>query len=189
MQVTSKAVQKIRELGEKQQPEGFGLRVIVELGGAEGFYYDLDFETAAKPDDQVFEADGLKVYVDKASWERFGEGTIDYVESPEFSGFHFDNPNKPTGPADDAPLATRVQWVLDTEINPGVAGHGGQVQLVDIQDGNVLVRFGGGCHGCSASSATLKYGVEQRLKDKFPEIGEVIDVTDHATGSNPYYQH
>ncbi len=189
MQITSTAVKKVREMGDKQQPDGYGLRIIVDVGGPEGFFYDLDFETQARPDDQVMVADGLTVYIDAKSHDRFKDGTVDYVETADFSGFHFENPNKGSGPSDEAPLTERVQWILDSEINPGVAAHGGHVDLVEVQDNNVLLKFGGGCHGCSSSSATLKYGIETRLKEKFPEIGEIIDVTDHSTGENPYYQH
>lgn len=130
MHITSAAVRKVREMGDKQQPEGYGLRVIVDVGGPDGFFYDLDFETAVRDGDQTFVADGLTVYIDARSMERFRGGTIDYVETAEFSGFHFDNPNA-AGPAAGAPLAERVQWIIDTEINPGVAAHGG-VDLGEI---------------------------------------------------------
>jgi len=189
MQITSAAVRKVREMGDKQQPEGYGLRIIVDVGGPEGYFYDLDFETQQKPDDTVMVADGLTVYIDQKSFDRFSDGTVDYVETNDFSGFHFDNPNKNTGPAEDAPLTERVQWILDSEINPGVASHGGNVALVEVQENNVFLRFGGGCQGCSSSSATLKQGIEVRLREKFPEIGEIVDVTDHSTGENPYYTH
>lgn len=186
MQITSAAVRKVREMGDKQQPAGYGLRVIVDVGGPDGFFYDLDFETEKRDDDETLVADGLTVYIDQKSMERFREGTIDYVETADFSGFHFDNPNA-TGPSADAPLHDRVQWVIDTEINPGLAGHGGVCELVETVDTNVHLRFGGGCHGCSASSATLKFGIETKLREKFPDIGEIIDVTDHSTGANPFY--
>ena len=189
MHITSTAVKKVREMGDKQPPEGYGLRIIVDLGGPEGYYYDLDFETAARPDDITMVADGLTVYIDAKSNERFKNGTVDYVESPEFSGFHFDNPDKVSGPSDEASLAERVQWILDTEINPGVAAHGGVVTLVEVKDNDVHLKFGGGCHGCSSSSATLKHGIEVRLREKFPNLGEILDVTDHTSGVNPYYGH
>ena len=188
MHITTAAVRKVREMGDKQQPEGYGLRVIVDVGGPDGFFYDLDFETAPKPDDQTLVTEGLSIYVDEKSYARFKDGTIDYVETAEFSGFHFDNPNT-AGPADDAPLLERVQWIIDAEINPSVASHGGVVTLVEAQDGKVMLRFGGGCHGCSSSSQTLKFGIETRLKEKFPEITEIVDVTDHSTGENPYFSH
>jgi len=174
MEITSTAVRKVREMGDKHQPEGYALRIIVDVGGPEGFFYDLDFETQQKPEDHVMVADGLTVYVDENSWARFQNGIVDYVDTPEFSGFHFENPDQPTGPTAGAPLSERVQWVLDTEINPAVAAHGGNVSLVEVKDFNVLLRFGGGCQGCSSSSATLKRGIETSLREKFPEIGEII---------------
>ena len=186
MQITSAAVKKVREMGDKQQPEGYGLRVIVDVGGPDGFFYDLDFETAPKDDDQVILADGLTVYVDAKSFDRFKEGTIDYVESADFSGFHFDNPAA-AGPGADASLAEQVQWIIDTEINPSVAAHGGFVQLVEIQDNNdILLRFGGGCHGCGMADVTLKQGIEKQLMAKIPGITAVRDATDHSTGEAPY---
>ncbi len=189
MQITSTAVVKVREMGDKHQPAGYGLRIIVDLGGPEGYFYDLDFETAEKPGDHTLVADGLTVYVDEKSWQRFGNGTVDYVETADFSGFHFENPDQPKGPAQDAGLAERIQWLIDAEINPAVAGHGGNVRLVEVQDNNVHLEFGGGCHGCSSSSVTLKQGIEVRLREKFPELGEIVDVTDHSTGANPYFSH
>ncbi len=186
MQITSAAVRKVREMGDKQQPAGYGLRVIVDVGGPDGFFYDLDFETEKRDDDETLVADGLTVYIDQKSMERFKDGTIDYVETADFSGFHFDNPHA-TGPSADATLHERVQWVIDTDINPGLAGHGGVCELVETVENDVHLRFGGGCQGCSSSSATLKYGIEVKLREKFPDIGEIVDVTDHSTGANPFY--
>lgn len=173
-------------MGDKQQPAGYGLRVIVDVGGPDRFFYDPDFETAGKDYDQVMVADGLIVYIDQKSYERFREGTIDYVETADFSGFHFDNPHT-TGPGACTPLLERVQWVIDTEINPELAGHGGAVELAEKQDNNCSLRLGGGCHGCSAGSANLKVGIEAKLREKFPDIREIINVTDHAAGVNPIY--
>jgi len=188
MHITSAAVRKVREMGDPQQPAGYGLRIIVDVGGPDGFFYDLDFETAPRPDDHTLVSDGLPVYIDAKSYDRFKDGTIDYVETADFSGFHFDNPAS-AGPGDAAPLAERVQWFIDTEVNPMVASHGGHVALVEIQDGAVMLRFGGGCHGCSSSSATLKFGIEERMKARFPEIREIVDVTDHSAGENPYFSY
>jgi Fe/S biogenesis protein NfuA len=91
--------------------------------------------------------------------------------------------------ADDAPLPERVNYVLASEINPNLAAHGGDVSLVEIVDESVAVlRFGGGCQGCSAVSLTLKQGVEKTLKERVPEISAVRDVTDHSNTENAYYQ-
>lgn len=81
----------------------------------------------------------------------------------------------------------RVQQVLDTVINPAVASHGGMVTLLDVSNNAVFLEFGGGCQGCGMVSVTLKYGVERTIRDEVPEIGEILDTTDHAAGRNPYY--
>lgn len=82
----------------------------------------------------------------------------------------------------------RVQQVLDEMINPGVASHGGYVELLDVEDDNVFIRMGGGCQGCGAADMTLKMGVERLIREQVPQVREIMDATDHAAGMNPYYQ-
>jgi len=84
-------------------------------------------------------------------------------------------------------IRRRVQHVLDTIINPAVASHGGVVSLLDVANNAVFLEFGGGCQGCGMVSVTLKYGVERTIREEVPEIGEILDTTDHAAGRNPYY--
>ena len=84
-------------------------------------------------------------------------------------------------------LKTRVQEVIDTMVNPAVAGHGGYVELIDVQDNRVYLQMGGGCQGCGAADITLKAGIERLIKEEIPEVLEDLDTTDHATGTNPYY--
>ena len=84
-------------------------------------------------------------------------------------------------------LREKVQEVLDDEINPAVAAHGGVVNILDVRANNVFLEFGGGCQGCGMVSVTLKYGVEKRLREKVPDIGQILDTTDHAAGTNPFY--
>jgi len=84
-------------------------------------------------------------------------------------------------------IRRRVQQVLDTVINPAVASHGGMVTLLDVSNNAVFLEFGGGCQGCGMVSVTLKYGVERTIRDEVPEVGEILDTTDHAAGRNPYY--
>jgi len=92
-------------------------------------------------------------------------------------------------PGSDAPLHERVAWVLESRINPMVASHGGRVSLVEItEERDVVLRFGGGCHGCGMIDVTLKQGVETQLREQVPEIRQVVDSTDHASGENPYYE-
>jgi Fe/S biogenesis protein NfuA len=84
-------------------------------------------------------------------------------------------------------LKTKVQELIENMINPAVAGHGGWVELIDVQDKRVYLQMGGGCQGCGAADVTLKSGIERLLREELPEIEEVLDTTDHASGSNPYY--
>ena len=84
-------------------------------------------------------------------------------------------------------LRARVQELIYTMINPAVAGHGGVVELIDVQDNRVYLQMGGGCQGCGAADVTLKSGIERLIKEEIPEVVEVLDTTDHASGSNPYY--
>lgn len=84
-------------------------------------------------------------------------------------------------------LKTKVQELIDSSINPAVAGHGGFVELLDVKDNTVYLQMGGGCQGCGAADITLKSGIERLIKEEIPEIVEVLDATDHAAGSNPYY--
>ena len=84
-------------------------------------------------------------------------------------------------------LRQRVQQIIDDQINPGVASHGGYVEVVDVADNNVFLRMGGGCQGCGAADMTLRMGVERLLREELPQIQQVFDATDHASGQNPYY--
>ena len=84
-------------------------------------------------------------------------------------------------------LKNRVQELIDTTINPAVAGHGGYVELIDVQDNRVYLQMGGGCQGCGAADITLKSGIERLIKEELPEVVEVLDTTDHSSGTNPYY--
>ena len=80
-----------------------------------------------------------------------------------------------------------MQYLLDTAINPAVAGHGGMVSLLDVKDNTVYLQMGGGCQGCGAADVTLRQGVERMIREEVPEVLEIIDLTDHAAGQNPYY--
>jgi Fe/S biogenesis protein NfuA len=86
-----------------------------------------------------------------------------------------------------ADLKTKVQDLIDTSINPAIAGHGGYVELIDVRDNTVYLQMGGGCQGCGAADITLKSGIERLIKDELPEVTEVLDTTDHAAGANPFY--
>lgn len=84
-------------------------------------------------------------------------------------------------------IRSKVQNLLDTMINPAIAAHGGWVQLLDVKENIVYLQMGGGCQGCGAADITLKQGIERLIREEVPEVAEILDVTDHAAGTNPYY--
>ena len=91
-------------------------------------------------------------------------------------------------PLEDKDVKEKVQKILDEMINPAIASHGGFVDLLDVKENLVYLRLGGGCQGCGMVNVTLKQGIEATLKEEIPQIAGVIDQTDHAGGTNPYYQ-
>ena len=93
----------------------------------------------------------------------------------------------PADPAVEAQIRKRVQSVLDTQINPGVGGHGGRVDLLEVKGSTIYIKMGGGCQGCGMASVTLKQGIEKAIRQHVPEVTEIFDTTDHASGQNPYY--
>jgi Fe-S cluster biogenesis protein NfuA len=88
---------------------------------------------------------------------------------------------------DPAVIREKVSRLLNEQINPGVASHGGFVELIDVENNNVYLKMGGGCQGCGAADITLKMGIERLIREAVPQIYQVLDVTDHASGQNPYY--
>ena len=122
--------------------------------------------------------------VEPGSIEALEGVTIDFVQRGLESGFHFENPNSQW----KDPVAKAVQEVLDTQINPSVAGHGGFVSLLDVKESTAYIALGGGCQGCGMADVTLKQGIEVAITSAVPEISAVLDTTDHAAGENPYYQ-
>jgi Fe/S biogenesis protein NfuA len=186
LELDAAAGRKLAEMREAGRFDGSALRVSVREHGA-AFRYALervDAESRAEGD-EVVEAAGIRFYVDAASAPLLRGATLEYVESLEGGGFRFENPNRPR--LLGLPLAAQVQRILDEEINPGVAAHGGRVALVDVQGGRVVVEFGGGCQGCGMADLTLREGVTATLRQALPEITEVVDATDHEAGASPYH--
>ncbi len=184
--LTELARRKILELLQAEGREGLALRFGVGGRGPGGFVYRLAFAAPdeRRPDDTVIPAGGFDLLVDPETAPQVAGTVIDYVESESQSGFRIDNPN----PLWTDPVAAAVQKVLDEEINPAVASHGGFVNLIDVRDGVAYVELGGGCQGCGMVNVTLKQGISVRIREVVPEIRDIVDTTDHAGGKNPYYQ-
>ena len=139
--------------------------------------------------------DEIRVFLNLDTSNLLSGATVDWVADEQGGGgFRVEDPKARAAatPEPDAlrisgPMADRVQRVIDEVINPGIASHGGYVELVDVSDDTLYLRMGGGCQGCAASAATLRMGIERMVREQVPEIQEIVDVTDHTAGANPYY--
>jgi len=185
--LTDLARAKVLELMRAEGQGDAALRFGVAGRGPGGFQYKLGFVNASEQaaDDRVVDAgEGLRLLIDATSVEQVKGTTIDFIGGPEGAGFRIDNPN----PLWTDPVAQAVQKVFDDEINPQVASHGGWVALLEVKGDVAYIQLGGGCQGCGMVDVTLKQGIEVVLRERVPQIREVIDTTDHGGGSNPYYK-
>ena len=153
--------------------------------------YDLSLvePDQREPDDVALDQDGFQLIVRPDSAELLDGATVEWVESLQGSGFKVENPNiAPIGSAvAEGPLADRVRQVIEHQINPSIASHGGQVALVDVRDEVVYIQMSGGCQGCGMAAVTLSQGIRRILTETLPEIVDIVDVTNHDAGANPYY--
>lgn len=175
----------------EQEEEELAVRVEVLDSSPLAPRYDLalisDEERA--DDDRTFDGGGFRVVVPETSAELLDGATVDWVESMAGSGFKVESPNlRPLGSeAPSGELAERVRGVIETQINPSIAAHGGSVSLVDVRDTVVYLEMSGGCQGCGMAAVTLSQGIRRILSEAVPEITDIQDVTNHAAGVNPYY--
>jgi Fe/S biogenesis protein NfuA len=195
--VTSPARDKILELrAQEDEPETLGLRI--EVTGVQGveYTYDLTFDPVAEADeaagDVVETAGDLPVIIPVDSIDSLRGATLDLPSSGNQQGLVLRNPNRPD------PLSgmhielsgtpeEKVRQLLDGQINPALAMHGGYAALDRVEGDTAYVTMGGGCQGCAVSAMTLREGISRSIKEAIPEVSEVIDITDHALGENPYY--
>ncbi len=178
------------------------LALFVEVSGTNNgsYAYDMWFEALsdAAPSDEVVRHGDLAVVVAASSIDRLRGATLDVREDPaEGPGLVMLNPNTPplapgSRPVPEAdlssPLAQRVAAVIEDEINPQIAMHGGRADLVAVDEGTAYVRLSGGCQGCGLAAVTLGQGISVAIKEAVPEITDVVDVTSHEEGSNPYFE-
>ena len=185
---TPVAIQQIQHILEEEGLVDQAVRVGISERSPTGFQYQLEFcdRSERRDDDVLLEQDVLLFYVDGKSADDLRGTTLDYVDTGFSAGFKFDNPNRPK--LLDDPIAERVHRVIQDQINPSVASHGGYVQLLDVKEGTAYVKLGGGCQGCGQADTTVKHGIETAIFEAVPEIHTVLDVTDHAAGQNPYFQ-
>jgi len=195
--VTDTARDKILELrAQEEEPDGLGLRI--EVTGVRGvdYTYDLTFDPIAEADtaagDVVEKSGDLPVIIPSESIDALRGATLDLPATSGQAGLVLRNPNRPD-PLSGAHLeltgtpAEKVKQLLDGQINPALASHGGYAQLDRVEGEVAYVTMGGGCQGCAVSAMTLREGIARSIKEAIPEITDVQDITDHALGENPYY--
>jgi Fe/S biogenesis protein NfuA len=194
--ISPEAHAKVLEVRDAEA-EADELALWVEVNGesAGAYTYLMEFRpTGELGDDVLLERDDdLAIAIPAESVDLLRGATLAFN-----GGMVMQNPNRPLDPAariaDRPPadlsgdVAQRVLQVLDEQINPAIASHGGTAELVAVEDSIAYLRLGGGCVGCGMASVTLSQGIEVAILDSVPEITEVIDVTDHASGTNPYYE-
>jgi Fe/S biogenesis protein NfuA len=181
------------------------LALWIDVRGVEAgkYTYDLYFQALADAtdDDTVQQAEELSVVIPARSVPRLAGARLEYSDE-QGGGLVMVNPNAPSA-AERAPgvpeeivalglegaLAQRAIEVLERDVNPSIASHGGRADLVAMDEANgvAYLALSGGCQGCAMSRMTLSNGIEVSLKESLPEITEVIDVTDHAAGANPFH--
>lgn len=186
IEITDQALVQIKERLTELDRGELMLSIRILGRGPGGFLYTLQFieEGQRQAGDLLIKEDGIQVVIDPKSAPYMEGAVLDFTTEDGREGFKFNNPN----PLWFDPTAMAVQEVIDTQINPGVGMHGGMVVLTEVDDGVAFILMGGGCQGCGLANVTLKEGVEKAILESVPDIKAVVDVTQHAQGSNPYYQ-
>ena len=190
IRITDTAQEHFVKLLAKQE-EGTQIRVFVINPGTPTAECGVSYcpPDAVEANDTKLDFEKLSAYVDDVSAPYLEDAEIDFVTDQLGSQLTLKAPNaKMRKVDDDAPLIERVEYVLQSQINPQLAGHGGKVTLMEItEDGIAILQFGGGCNGCSMVDYTLKEGIEKELLQKFPELKGVRDLTEHERGEHSYY--
>ena len=198
IQLTDASRDKIDGLVQAEVVRDPALRIALREGASLADR-EYDISLVEREDKQKTEIainlEGIRVFLNLDTSSLLSGATIDW--SDEQGGFRVETPrpSRPAGPPARAsgsagvsgPLAEKVQQLFDEQVNPRIASHGGSVELVDVADDVIYVRMMGGCQGCAASAMTLRQGIERMVKEEIPEVREIVDLTDHDAGSNPYY--
>lgn len=194
--ITPSAQEYLHELLAKQNTPGIGVRIFVEHPGTPRAECCMAYSAPEEvvPTDYKQDYPDFPAYIDAPSIPYLLDAVIDYNKDRFGGQLTFRAPNSKVprvGP--DASIEERITYILQAEINPGLAGHGGNCSLVEVQDDpehglTAVLKFGGGCQGCSAIDMTLKQGVETTLKENIPELQRVVDQTDHTQAEGAYFK-
>ena len=190
--LTDRAREVVRDYVDKSDGEFTALRI----GVSGGTPLAPDFELTLVGRDDIAESErevevgDLTIVVEEEFAPRLEGATVDFVQRVNESGFQVSlaAAAKAAVPTLDGAFAERVKTVLDTEINPAIASHGGTITLVGVEDTEIYLEMGGGCQGCAMSRMTLRQGVERMVRQAVPEVTVIHDVTDHTSGENPFFE-
>jgi Fe/S biogenesis protein NfuA len=195
VEVTPEALERIVELRDSETIPDLHLGIAIVGVGANGFLYETAFLRSGDvpAEDHVEHHGDLPVVIPVDSIESLTGAVLDIGGDPAAPGLVLRNPNVPS-PAiagGDIELTgtveEKVTQLLGDHINPSIAAHGGVASLAGVSDSIVYLELGGGCQGCGLAAMTLRQGIERAILDNIPEVTEVVDVTDHAAGANPFY--
>jgi Fe/S biogenesis protein NfuA len=198
VEITDAARDQIVALREGEGIPDLHLGLRITGVGAQGFIYETSFLRSEDivSTDLVEDHDGLPVAVSLDSVENLRGAVLDLSGDGTGPGLVMRNPNVPSptlGGADLEDLELtgtteeKIRTLLDERINPAIASHGGVANLIRVEGDTAHLELGGGCQGCGLAAVTLRQGIERAILDAIPEVTEVVDVTDHAMGTNPFY--
>ncbi len=189
--ITEAAQDYLATLLAKQDHADVGIRIFITQPGTPHAETCISYCRPGEedPSDKVLGLSKFTAWIDAVSEPFLEDAIVDFAEDRMGGQLTIKAPNSKVPMInEDSPLSQRVEYYLQTEINPGLAGHGGHISLVDVVEDNVaILRFGGGCQGCGMVDVTLKEGVERTLLERIPELKAVRDVTDHTNKENAYY--
>jgi len=189
--VTEAAHDYLAELLSKQNTTGIGIRVFITQPGTPYAETCIAYckPGEQKPEDTPLALKSFTAWIDAVSEPFLEDAVVDYATDRMGGQLTIKAPNaKVPMVNEDSPLNERINYYLQTEINPGLASHGGQVTLIDVvEEGIAVLQFGGGCQGCGQADVTLREGIEKTLLQRIPELKGVRDVTDHSNRDNAYY--
>ena len=182
----------------RNEPDADGLALRIDVTGVADsgreYAYDLFFAPVAEagPDDDVSDSGGLPVFVAASSIDRLRGSTLDHADT---TGLVIRNPNRPSPSIEhhgevelSGTVEERIQQLMDGEINPSLAAHGGFATLERVEGDVAYITMGGGCQGCGLARVTLSEGIKTTIEERIPEITQVVDLTDHAAGDNPFFE-
>ncbi len=191
VEITESAQTYLAELLAKQDCEGIGIRLFITDPGTPKAETCIAYCRPGEEQegDVVLSLNGFNAYIEKRSLAFLEDAKVDYAADRLGGQLSIRAPNSRLPRInDDSPIEDKINYVLHNEVNPGLAAHGGQVSLEDVEEGVAVLQFGGGCQGCGMVDVTLKEGVERTLMEKIPELRGVRDVTDHSDRTQAFYK-